>query len=108
MVFLEKIGLAKDAAEQIRGTIEHLKSTRERMAENSPSQTNSAKQLAQLIHGKIPIIYAGPTMTDVAAMRWKTQVCENSKILAFSMSIPSSTTTNWLAGQRCRSNRRNS
>ena len=88
MVFLEKVGLAKNVGDQVRGTIDHLKATRERMVEDSTAQTNPAKQLAQLIHGKIPIIYAGPTLTDVAAMRWKTQICENSKILAFSNIYP--------------------
>jgi glucose/mannose-6-phosphate isomerase len=88
MVFLEKIGLAKNVSEQIKATIDHLKGTRERMVEDSTSQTNPAKQLAQLIHGKIPIIYAGPTMTDVAATRWKTQICENSKMLAFANLYP--------------------
>lgn len=83
MVFLEKIGLVKDVSARIKGIIEHMKTTRERMVEDSTSQTNPAKQLAQLIHGKIPIIYANTTLTDVAALRWKTQICENSKMMAF-------------------------
>ncbi|MEW5796905.1 MAG: bifunctional phosphoglucose/phosphomannose isomerase [Candidatus Zixiibacteriota bacterium] len=87
-VFLEKIGLVKTVAERIRGTIEHMKVTRERMVEDSTSQTNPAKQLAQLIDGKIPVVYANTTLTDVAALRWKTQICENAKMMAFANVYP--------------------
>ncbi len=84
LVFLEKIGLIKDAAERIKKAISHLDSTRGRMIEDREVNQNPAKQLAQLIYGKIPIIYAGPTLTDVVALRWKQQICENSKMLSFS------------------------
>jgi glucose/mannose-6-phosphate isomerase len=83
ILFLEKIGLISNCAERITKAITHLKSSRERMIEDAPPGTNPAKQLAQLIHGKIPIIYAGPTLTDALALRWKGQFCENSKTLAF-------------------------
>ena len=83
MVFLEKVGLVKNVSERINAAINHLKSTRDRMTEDTPAMTNPAKQLAQLIYGKIPIIYAGPTYNDVVASRWKAQICENSKTLAF-------------------------
>lgn len=83
MVFLEKIGLVKNVAERIKGAIAHMEVTRERMVEDSSSTTNPAKQLAGLIWGKIPIIYAGSTLTDVAAWRWKAQICENAKTMAF-------------------------
>ena len=88
LMFLEKIGLAKNIADRIKGTIEHLKNTRERMVESGNSTTNPAKQLSQLLHGKIPIIYAGPTIMDVVALRWKSQVCENAKTMAFAGLYP--------------------
>ena len=83
LVFLEKIGLIKDIVERVRKAIGHMRTARERMIEDNPSGSNPAKQLAELIHGKIPIIYGGPTLTDVLAVRWKGQICENSKTLAF-------------------------
>lgn len=87
-MFLEKIGLVKNVGDRIRAVIEHLKTARERMVEDGTSAINPAKQLAQLIHGKIPMIYAGPSITDVAAVRWKTQICENAKTLAFANLYP--------------------
>ncbi len=88
MVFLEKIGLVQNVVDRIKAAIAHLTATRDRMVEDSQSTTNPAKQLAQLIFGKIPIIYAGPTLTDVVAHRWKAQICENAKCMAFANIYP--------------------
>jgi glucose/mannose-6-phosphate isomerase len=83
LVFLEKVGVVKDVQSQVKAAIDLMKSSRDRMTEDTSAMTNPAKQLAQLLHGKIPIVYAGPTVTDVAAVRWKAQICENAKCLAF-------------------------
>ena len=88
LLFLEKVRLIKDVAERIKKAIAHLQSTRDRMVEDIPDTTNPAKQLAQLIHGRVPIIYSGPTMLDAVAIRWKTQICENAKMLAFANHYP--------------------
>jgi len=88
MIFLEKIGLAKNMGERLQATIAHLRTTRERMVEDGLAMTNPAKQLAGLLHGKVPLIYAGPTLTDVVASRWKAQICENSKTMAFANLYP--------------------
>jgi len=46
-----------------------------------------AKKIAERIHGKVPAIYA-PVSLSTAALRWKNQLNENSKIIAFSGTIP--------------------
>lgn len=83
LVFLEKIGLVKNVAKEITDIITRLQTYRERYIEDNPVLQNPAKNIAQKIHGKIPIIYSGPTLTDVVAVRWKGQICENAKNLAF-------------------------
>ncbi|MCP4685961.1 MAG: bifunctional phosphoglucose/phosphomannose isomerase [bacterium] len=83
MMFLEKIGLVKDVSDRINKAIAHLKACRERMIEDRDVNQNPAKQLASLIYGKMPIIYGGPTLSDVMAARWKGQICENAKLLSF-------------------------
>jgi len=45
-----------------------------------------AKKIAERIHGKVPAIYA-PVSLSTAALRWKNQMNENSKIIAFSGTI---------------------
>lgn len=83
LVFLEKIGLIKNVETELNTVIASLKKLRERYIEDNPLEDNLAKILAEKIHGKIPIIYAGPTLIDAVALRWKGQFCENSKNLAF-------------------------
>ena len=83
LILLEKLGLIKDGAREITATIEYLKQTREKFIEDLGTNENPAKKLAAALHGKLPIIYAGPTLTDTVGARWKGQMCENGKTLAF-------------------------
>ena len=53
-----------------------------------PLEDNPAKQLALKLHGSIPIIYSGPTLTDGIATRFKGQISENGKMLAFTNQFP--------------------
>jgi glucose/mannose-6-phosphate isomerase len=52
-----------------------------------PEQENYAKQLAQQMVGKTPIIYAGSRMYG-AAFKWKINVNENAKNTAWSSPLP--------------------
>ena len=83
LIFLEKIGLVKNIVDKIEKTIAHLTTSREMYIEDNLLDKNLAKQLADKIHSKMLIIYSGPTLTDTVAMRWKGQICENSKNMAF-------------------------
>lgn len=81
--FLQKINLVSGITEQIGEALDALRSWRDDYIEDALVDGNLAKQLAQKMHGKIPIIYGGPTLTDIVAVRWKGQICENGKSLAF-------------------------
>ncbi len=83
IMFLEKIHLLKNVGKGIEELISQLKKFREKYIEDLPAQDNLAKAIAERIHGRIPIIYCGPTLTDTVGLRWKGQLCENSKNLAF-------------------------
>lgn len=83
LVFFEKIGLVKDVIKEIEHCIPHLQEYREKYIEDNDTVTNPAKLLAEKMHGKIVIIYTGPTLTDAVGQRWKGQLCENSKNLAY-------------------------
>lgn len=48
----------------------------------SDAPENQPKQLAQALHGKLPVIYA-PQELEAIAMRWKGQMNENGKSLAY-------------------------
>jgi glucose/mannose-6-phosphate isomerase len=48
-----------------------------------PVDDNPAKEMAQKLHRKLPIIYSATDHFDAVAVRFKGQLCENSKMLAF-------------------------
>ncbi|MGI5965271.1 MAG: bifunctional phosphoglucose/phosphomannose isomerase [Candidatus Methanomethylophilaceae archaeon] len=51
------------------------------------SNRSVAWEIARKINGRTPIIYSSSTIGSVAT-RWKTQINENSKMIAFSGSVP--------------------
>lgn len=83
LLFLEKINLIKNVSQELIELVEKLQKFRGNYIEDLPVKENLAKQVAQRIHGKIPVIYTGPSLTDAVGLRWKGQICENSKTLAF-------------------------
>ncbi len=88
LMFFEKIGLIKGIEKEIDHAIAGLQKHRDKYIEDNATATNPAKHLAEKLHGKIVIIYTGPTLTDVVGLRWKGQICENSKALAFANQFP--------------------
>lgn len=53
-----------------------------------PTEDNPPKRLAERLAGCLPAIYAASQMTAPAAQRWKTQLNENSKMLAVWNAFP--------------------
>ena len=88
LMLLEKIGLIKGAGKEIAATVKHLEKNRELYIEDVPTSDNPAKNLAERMLAKIPIIYTGPTLTDTVGVRWKGQFCENGKNLTFVNHFP--------------------
>lgn len=84
MLFLfSKMGLTNDVAGDVAELVPGLKKYREQYAVEIKGNENPAKLLAQKLHGKIPLIYTGPELTGAVGLRWKGQICENAKMLAF-------------------------
>jgi len=79
---LQKLGLVKDKGKDVTETVKLLKTMCARLDEKSPLAVNPAKQLAQRLHGHLPVIYGAGIAAEVAR-RWKTQVNENAKAWAF-------------------------
>lgn len=53
-----------------------------------PTRTNPALTLAKRLQGRLPVIYAAYERTDAVALRWRGQIQENAKQLAFSHIVP--------------------
>lgn len=77
-------GLEEELA-NLPPTLEALK---DQWAAAVPLKANRAKQLAQGLYKKIPLIYGVEGTTDATALRWKTNINEDSKQPAFWNSFP--------------------
>lgn len=79
---LQKLGFISDKAADVDETVRVLEELSGKLDERSPLASNPAKQLAQRLHGCLPVVY-GAGIAAEAAHRWKTQINENGKAWAF-------------------------
>lgn len=81
MVFLIKSGFTDLRDDYFDETIDLLSQKSELCSPENPA--NPALEIAQKLCGRIPIIYSTNDMLYVVAQRWKGQLSENAKVLAF-------------------------
>lgn len=87
LYLLKKIGLISNSLiNDISSSIISLKNKRDASAVGDAS--NPIFKMAKDIYGMIPIIYGITDTTAVVALRWKGQLCENAKMLAYHNEIP--------------------
>ena len=83
---VESAGLAPMASD-IRAFVPSLEALMRDLLPTSPLTHNPAKRIAMSLVGSIPFVYA-PRPLRSAAMRWQTQINENSKMLCLSGEVP--------------------
>lgn len=83
LFLLAKLGHTGKVDSDIEELAMGLKAYRDRYAAEVDIDKNPAKALALKLHNRIPVIYSGPELTDAVGTRWKGQICENAKCLAF-------------------------
>ena len=82
LTILQRLNLIPDKTEDIQETIDVVRSVREEIGPPVATADNSAKSLAQKLNSKSVVLYGSQGRTDVAALRWKQQLNENSKMTA--------------------------
>jgi glucose/mannose-6-phosphate isomerase len=85
---LERMKLIPDMAESILESISVLVRLRKLYGTNNPAAGNLAKDMAISLAGKIPAIYGSSGLMDSVAFRWRSQIEENAKNLAFHHALP--------------------
>lgn len=88
LVILSRLGLASFDDRQLAEAVALLNQAKARFSQRSSFPENQAKQIAARLYGKAPVIYGSEGLAGVAALRWKCQFNENSKIPAFCHSFP--------------------
>lgn len=87
LYLLNKIELISNSLiDNISGSITSLEKKRDTYSVSDTS--NPIFKMARDIYGMIPIIYGITDTTGVVALRWKGQLCENAKMLAYHNEIP--------------------
>lgn len=87
LFLLNKIGLISDSfIADINSSISLLGKKREEFSIQESS--NSVYDLAKDVYGMIPVIYGVTDTTGIVALRWKGQLCENSKMIAYNNELP--------------------
>ncbi|TET09428.1 MAG: bifunctional phosphoglucose/phosphomannose isomerase [Candidatus Atribacteria bacterium] len=76
---LERIGIAKERHEETEETLNILQELSKEYDAKSPLKNNFAKKVAMSLYQHLPLIYGSEGLLEAVAMRWKTQINENSK-----------------------------
>ena len=78
----QKLGLLKDKSAELKEGLKTLNKLASDLVETTPLASNPAKQLATKLCRHMVVIYGAEFLSEVAR-RWKTQLNENSKTMAF-------------------------
>ncbi|HIQ04224.1 MAG TPA: bifunctional phosphoglucose/phosphomannose isomerase, partial [Anaerolineae bacterium] len=84
---LYRLGLAPNFSADLDEAVAVMRTWNAEINETVPAAENVAKQLAQRLIGRIPVMYGAGVLAAVAR-RWKTQFNENSKCWAFYDPVP--------------------
>jgi len=76
---LERLGLIKERNNEIEETISVLQGLSSEYCAKALSKNNLAKRVALSLYQHLPLIYGSEGLLEAVAMRWKTQINENSK-----------------------------
>lgn len=87
LIALSKLGFIKNQKKEIKETLLLLHELSSRYS-NHNAHDNLALNLAKTIHGKLPVIYSGADKFDTVNTRWRGQITENAKTLAFGHVFP--------------------
>jgi glucose/mannose-6-phosphate isomerase len=85
---VEALGWAAGTGEAWGEAAAALRAGRAALGTASPEGGNPAKQLAQALAGRALAVYAGSESLGPVALRWRTQLNENAKLLAHSALVP--------------------
>jgi glucose/mannose-6-phosphate isomerase len=87
LIALGRLGLISDKTREIGETVRILDRLSSEYAVPDPS-TNRALQLAERLRKRIVVVYSSADRLDAVNTRWRGQLAENAKTLAFGHVIP--------------------
>ena len=85
---IERLGLIEQRESEIEETFNILQKLSQEYSAKSPSENNLAKKIALSLYQYLPLVYGSEGLFGAVAMRWKTQINENSKWPCFCNVFP--------------------
>ena len=83
----QALGLMQGVYADVDEALSVMHELRCEIGEDVPLSRNAAKQAAQRLHEKLPVVYSAGPLVEVAH-RWKTQLNESAKVWAFYEELP--------------------
>jgi glucose/mannose-6-phosphate isomerase len=87
LAIAQEVGLAADKGADVDEAVAVMDGLAARIEETVPLASNPAKQLAQKLHQRLPVVYGAGILTPVAR-RWKGQLNETAKVWCFYEELP--------------------
>ena len=87
IIILSKLGFIKILSSDIDAVISNIERKSVLYTEFN-SEENLAIKLANELKGKLPIVYSSVDILDVVNLRWRGQLSENAKVLAYGNFLP--------------------
>jgi len=87
-LIMDDLNIIKDAHLDLEETVEVLNALREKLHPAVPLPYNQARSIAQDLKNCLPVIWGSASRSETAAMRWKTQINENSKCPVYFNTFP--------------------
>ena len=88
LAILVEIGLVPDCSDDVDEAVASLADIAKSCGRDIPVEENMVKQLATSLAGRVPVVYGGSGLGQVAAYRFKCDLNEYAKTAAFSHSFP--------------------
>jgi glucose/mannose-6-phosphate isomerase len=85
---LQALCLIPDMTDSIDETLGVLAELRDRYGPTNPESSNKAKIIASSLYGKVVAVYGSSAILEATAFRWRSQIEENAKNLAFHHVLP--------------------
>ncbi len=87
LLALTRMGFVPTRAQEIRETLTILRAQVKSFADPA-SEANPAVAIAMMLERRIGVVYAAADLLEAVATRWRGQLEENAKTLAFSHTLP--------------------
>ena len=87
IILLSKLGFIKNLSPDIDAVISKIEK-KSMLYSDYNSEENPAIKLANTLKGKLPVVYSSVDILDVVNLRWRGQLSENAKVLAYGNFYP--------------------